>query len=263
MAHELEALVTVTHGPGPLVATAVHHGHAVRDEVRDLLALDDASRLREEDPYTGQWTAVAPTRLVGNRSRFEVDLNRPRERAVYRVPADAWGLTVWRTEPPSALVQRSLELYDAFYDTAKQALAEIERREGRFVVFDLHSYNHRRDGPHAPPADGATHPEVNIGTGTMDRARWAPVVDRFIDDLRAADVDARHLDVRENVKFRGGHFPRWVHETFPHTGCALAIEFKKCFMDEWTGAPDPSRIEAIRRALAATVSGVLDALAAL
>ncbi len=66
-----------------------------------------------------------------------------------------------------------------------------------------------------PPADEAENPQVNVGTGTMDRARWAPVVDRFIADLRAYDFPGGRLDVRENVKFRGGHFSRWVHETFP------------------------------------------------
>ena len=42
------------------------------------------------------------------------------------------------------------------------------------VVFDLHTYNHRRNGPDGPPADPAGNPQVNIGTGTMNRDRWAP-----------------------------------------------------------------------------------------
>lgn len=39
---------------------------------------------------------------------------------------------------------------------------------------------------------------------------------------------------------------------------AVAIEFKTFFMDEWTGAPDWSRIDAIREALAGTVPGILE-----
>ena len=81
-------------------------------------------RLREEDPFTGGWTAIAPTRIIGRRSRFEVDLNRPRGRAVYRRPEDAWGLDVWTTEPPDDLVDRSLAQYDAFYTRAMALLAE-------------------------------------------------------------------------------------------------------------------------------------------
>ena len=249
-------------GDGPLVASAIHDGHAVREEVGNIFALDEATQLREEDPFTGQWTTVADTRLIGLRSRFEVDLNRPREKAVYLEPEDAWGLQVWCKRPAPAIVERSLAEYDAFYVQVDQVLSDLEQRFGRFVVFDLHTYNHRRTGPRGPVADPALNPEVNVGTGTMDRARWAPIVDRFIADLRAFDFLGRHLDVRENVKFFGGQFPRWIHENFPESGCALAIEFKKFFMDEWTGEQDPARkqVEAIRQALESTVPGVLQEL---
>jgi len=37
-----------------------------------------------------------------------------------------------------------------------------------------------------------------------------PLVERFVADLRACDFGGRSLDVRENVKYRGGHFTRWV-----------------------------------------------------
>ena len=249
-----------TLGEGPLVAMAVHDGHAVRDEVATLLALDEQARLREEDPFTGLWTTVAPTRVIGLRSRFEVDLNRSRDEAVYRKPEDAWGLHVWRQDPPSELVARSLAEYDCFYEAMHGVLSEVAQRHGRFFVFDLHSYNHRRGGPDAPPADEVENPQVNIGTGTMDRSRWASLVDRFIGDLGAFDFPGGRLDVRENVKFKGRGFPRWVHQSFPDTGCALAIEFKKFFMDEWTGRPDRAQVDAIGEALRATVPGVLEEL---
>ena len=250
----------LARGEGPLVAAAVHAGHAVRDDVFAQLALDDSERLREEDPYTDAWTEIAPTRVVALRSRFEVDLNRPREKAVYRSPEDAWGLNVWKSELPEAVIAGSLAQYDSFYSSMRDVLAEIERLRGCFLVYDLHSYNHRRDGPTAPAADEAGNPQVNVGTGTMDRARWAPVVDRFIADLRAYDFPGGPLDVRENVKFCGGHFSRWVHETFPQAGCALAIEFKKFFMDEWSGEADQALVQAIGGALRSTTEGVLEQL---
>ena len=247
-------------GTGPLVAVAIHDGHGMRDELTRHLALDEAGRLREEDPFTGDWTAIAPTRIVVCRSRFEVDLNRPREKAVYRTPEDAWGLKVWKGSLPEEICERSLSEYDAFYSRMHALLTEIERASGRFVVFDLHSYNHRRGGPDAPPADPEMNPQVNLGTGSMDRARWGPVVDRFIQELRGFDFPGGRLDVRENVKFRGGQFSCWVHQTFPRTGCALAIEFKKFFMDEWTGEPDQDLVRTIDTALHAVVPGVLEAL---
>ena len=61
------------------------------------------------------------------------------------------------------------------------------------------------------------------------------MIDRFIADLRAFDFMGRKLDVRENVKFKGGNQVKWLHENFAENGCGLAIEFKKFWMDEWTG----------------------------
>lgn len=253
-------LWTIETGDGPLVAAAIHNGHEVRDEVARLMALKEAERLREEDPYTGEWTTIAPTRVVVHRSRFEVDLNRPREEALYRTAADAWGLEVWSAEPPPELVERSLAEHDDFYRMLRELLSGIERRHGRFVVFDLHSYNHRRDGPNAAPADPAANPQVNLGTGTMDRERWAPLIDRFVRELRSFPFSEGPLDVRENVKFRGRQLAQFVHSNFPRTGCALSIEVKKFFMDEWTGRRDARLFAAIRHALASTIPGLIEEL---
>jgi N-formylglutamate deformylase len=255
-----ETLWKLTVGNNPLVATAIHNGHDTREEIRELLALDESSRLREEDPFTGDWTVVAETRIVAFRSRFEVDLNRPREKAVYIHPEDAWGLKVWKRKPPNEFVQRSLNEYDTFYQEMKNLFSDLVSRFNRFIVFDLHTYNHRRNGPGGPLSNPEENPEVNIGTGTMDRNFWAPIVDRFITDLRNFNFLGRSLDVRENVRFRGGNFPRWTHENFPEKGCALAIEFKKFFMDEWTGVPDHVQLEAIANALQSTVPGILEEL---
>ena len=256
-----ETLWEIALGQEPVVATALHDGHELREEVSAIMALSDADRLREEDPYTGGWTEVASTRLIPRRSRFEVDLNRPRERAVYRTPDDCWGLEVWKKPPPDDLVERSLADYDAFYARTHRILSEMERRHGHFVVLDLHSYNHRRGGPDASPDDPEANPEVNIGTGSLDRARWGHLVDRFIHDLTGFAWLGRNLDVRENVRFRGGHFSRWIHENFPHSACCLAVEFKKLFMDEWTGQLKPEEFEASRQALHSTLPGLSKGLA--
>jgi hypothetical protein len=247
-------------GDGPLLATAVHDGHALRDDVIAHIALDELSRLQEEDPFTARWSEVAPTRVIGLRSRFEVDLNRPRDKAVYRTPGDAWGLTVWNDNPPEEMFHRSLNQYDAFYNAMRKLFLDLSIQYGKFVVFDLHTYNHRRSGPDGPTADVAGHPQVNIGTGTMDRPRWAPVVDTFIESLREFDFPGGKLDVRENVKFFGGNWPRWVHDNFPESAIVLSIEFKKFFMDEWTGKGDDEMVEAIADALQFTVPSVLESL---
>ena len=247
-------------GPGPIVAAAVHNGHAMREEVAERYTLAEAERQREEDPYTGQWTAIADSQIVGLRSRFEVDLNRPPEKAVYLSPDDCWGLSCWQCRPPEDLIARSLEIHSNFYEAVEQLLRGLLGQHSRIVVYDLHSYNHLRDGPNGPEADPAGNPEVNIGTGTMDREYWGPVVDALIEALRSFDFGGRRLDVRENVKFQGGYFPRWIHNSFPRLVCAPAVEFKKFFMNEWTGEPDQAQLQLVQQALASTVMPVRLAL---
>lgn len=244
----------------PLVTTAIHDGHKLRKEVAEIMALNEDERLREEDPFTGEWITIGNTQIIATQSRFQVDLNRPREKAVYQKPEDAWGLNVWKSEPSQELVSSSLAEYDAFYKEAFQIFSDLEKQFGHFVIFDLHSYNHRREGVNGEAADPAANPEVNIGTGTMERKKWGSLIDRFINDLHNYDYNGRKLDVRENVKFKGGQFPRWIHQTFPESACSISVEFKKFFMDEWSGEPDVQQLEKIRLALQSTIPGVLEEL---
>ncbi len=253
-----------THGEGPIVATAIHDGHEVRPELLPQMAISEADRLREEDPFTADWVKLAPTQIVGLRSRFEVDLNRSRDQAVYRTPEDAWGLTVWNGVLPEEQAAESLAEYDLFYNALGELYRDLERRHGRFVVFDLHTYNHRRNGPDGPAEDPMGNPQVNVGTGTMrDRDTWASVIDRFISDLAAFPFPGGTLDVRENIRFRGGNCGRWAHQTFPTAACVLSVEVKKFFMDEWTGVPDNALADAVGVALKSTVPGVLEELKAM
>lgn len=254
-------LLNSYQGDQPLIATAIHHGHHIRDELHPLLAVDDVSRLREEDPFTGEWTVISDNRIIVDTSRFEVDLNRVREEAVYFEPEHAWGLTVWKSRPDTTLIDRSLTEYDFFYTHLHKVFTELKNKHGKFIVYDLHAYNYRRNGPDGEPAECEGSPDVNVGTGTMgDRAQWAPVIDRFIKDLSGYDFCGRHLDVRENIKFVGRQMAQWTHDAFPESACVLSIDFKKFFMDEWSGQPDAKQLAAITDALKFTISGVLKEL---
>jgi hypothetical protein len=127
-------------------------------------------------------------------------------------------------------------------------LDEIAHEHGRFVLLDVHSYNHRRDGPDATPTAQDKAPDINIGTFSMPREEWAFLLDPLIEAMRGFDFNGRRLDVRENIAFQGkGEQTRFVHDRYPGRACAIAIEFKKFFMDEWSGEPDPSELDAMRR----------------
>lgn len=251
---------TIVKGSSPIIAAAVHAGHDVREDVASALKLPEPDRLREEDPYTGELTEISDTRIIVHRSRFEVDMNRPRDGAVYRRPEDAWGLQMWEGEPGEEQIRLSLEEYDRFNQEVFELMDEWKERFGRFVVYDIHSYNHRRDGADGPEADVEGNPEVNVGTANINLEIFRPVVDRFIEILSEQEFQGHRLDVRENVKFRGGDFSRRIHERYPDSACAIAIEFKKVFMDEWSGEAYEGEIDQLRKALDATVESVLEEL---
>ncbi|MEE8589350.1 MAG: N-formylglutamate amidohydrolase [Sulfurimonadaceae bacterium] len=251
----------IKEGNIPIIATAIHNGHKIRRELEKLFAIDEHERLREEDPYTAIWTTVVPNRTIVLTSRFEVDLNRPREHAVYLKPEEAWGLEVWEKKPSKAMIERSLAEYDAFYDDVFQLFSHIQKRFGYFVVFDLHTYNYRREGPEGGEADPRFNPDVNLGTGTIeDHKHWEPLIDRFRYDIQQFDFLGRTLDIRENIKFKGGYFAFWIHQTFGKNACVLSVEFKKFFMDEWSGMADHKKVELIRKVLESTVPGILEEL---
>ena len=256
------ALWTIERGLSPVVATAIHEGHCTRSDLQLLYTLTHDERLREEDPYTEFPIRDVPNRVVFHRSRFEVDINRGRDGALYQTPEQAWGLNVWRDALSADQIEKSLQIHDAYYDMLLAFLKGIERQFGRFVLLDIHSYNHRRNGPAAAPTPQAQAPDINIGTFSMNRERWSPVVDALIAHLRSFKINGRPIDVRENVAFEGkGEQTRFVHAHFPTTGCAIAMEFKKFFMDEWTGKPDTEALDQLRRIVAAAVPVLEETLA--
>jgi N-formylglutamate deformylase len=244
-------------GEGPVVAVSLHSGHDVRSELVSRFNLSNSGRLREEDPHTDILTAIVPARIVVSKSRFEVDLNRERSLAVYRIPEDAWGLNVWNEEPDEKTVEKSLAIYDRFYADAKVFFNSIILKYGYVVVYDIHSYNHMRDGPDSEPADPAENPDVNLGTANLNRMVWGQVIDGLAKDLRTFPYPGAHLTVGENIRFKGGNFSHWIQQEFGDRSCAIAVEFKKIFMDEWTHELDPLKLNAIYNALDYTLPGLL------
>jgi hypothetical protein len=251
---------TLQRSDDPVIAAAIHDGNNLRPEVANAIALPYAQRLREEDPFTGQAIADVPTHVVVHRSRFEIDLNRAENDAVYLEPDQCWGLQTWRKRPSDTVLADSRRIHRSFYGMLGQLLDELADSHGRFVVLDVHSYNHRRDGPHAPPMPQSEAPDINIGTYSMPRGKWAFLLDPLVEAMRDFDFHGRRLDVRENIAFQGrGELARFVHQRHPQAGCAVAIEFKKFYMDEWTGVSDPHALDAMR----ALVSHVADVSRAL
>ncbi len=235
----------------PIICTAIHNGHEVSKEVLKNLAVSEETRLKEEDSYTEKFTQFSSNTIIGRTSRFEIDLNRSKEKCIYMKPEDAWGLDIRKGTPSDLVISRSLKKYQEFYTSAKKQFLQLENKFGKFFVYDIHSYNHHRKGSEAEFDDPKLNPEIIIGTNNMSE-KWSPLVDKIQNKLTSFDYFGRSLDVRKNVKFPGGHFSRWIHSNFPDSACCIAIEFKKIWMDEWTGKIYESKLSKLINALNST-----------
>lgn len=235
----------------PIVCTAIHNGHVLSTEVKSNIAVSESIRLMEEDPYTERFTEMCSNTIIGKTSRFEVDLNRSVKKCIYLEPKDAWGLRTRKTKPSDVVISRSIKEYHDFYSSAKDHFRHLEKKFGKFFVYDIHSYNHHRKGVNAEYDDPKQNPEIIIGTNNISE-NWFPLVDKIKNKLTDYDYFGRYLDVRVNVKFQGGHFSRWIHNNFPDSACCIAIEFKKIWMDEWTGNVYENKLNKLIKALNST-----------
>ncbi len=243
---------TIVNRKTPLLAFALHDGHGVDESLRSYLLLDEQERAREEDPYTGYMiTGLPVTTVVVHTSRFQLDLNRVKEKAIYAKPEDAWGLNVWNGLPPSA-IEALHTGYDRFYTNVGLLIEEAVKEHGYFCILDVHSYNHRRESPFKE-ADSETHPEINLGT-FYNKEKWMGLCNNYNRFLSDSEMMYPRPDVRQNIIFKGGAFAQWVTENFGEDGAVLSIEFKKTFMDEWTGIADIPHVNNLKELLHRSVS---------
>ena len=71
------------------------------------------------------------------------------------------------------------------------------------------------------------------------------------------------LQTRRDVKFKGGNFSQWLNGRWPGRVCAVAVEVKKVFMDEWTGQRDEAEFRRIGAALDMAARAAEDAMLSL
>ncbi len=229
----------------PLLAFAIHNGSEMPIELLNNCGIDQSTRKREEDPYTDGFAQLFPNRAVVLTSRFAVDLNRSPEKAIYLKPEDAWGLPVRTSELDPELIAVLQEAYEDWYKLAFYQIDRMLKTHKRLLILDLHSFNHRRGGPAAVPDPQQDNPDIIIGRNNLDISRYAEVERLHLQLDGQNYLDAR-LDCRCDVKFPGGYFSRWVNSTFGTRVLCLAIEFKKTFMNEWTGELDIAAYEELK-----------------
>ncbi len=226
----------------PLMALAVHAGHLVREELQSKMMIEEDSRRYEEDRFSEQLIAHFPIQMVALDSRYEYDLNRPRDQAVYLKPFQSWGKKVWINPPTRDELVISYQKHEEFHELLDFLLEQFEAIHGRILIFDVHSYNYRRPNL-ADRADSL--PQFDVGTTQIDSKRDGALLGFILQELRKADFSPTANIVRTDALFKGdGEIPTAIARTHPES-LLIPLEIKKTYMDELLGAANASLVDQI------------------
>lgn len=227
----------------PYIATAIHHGHNLRGELKEKCALTEEERYFEEDPFTGDFISSLPIILQGEDSRYEYDLNRDPSNCIYD---DAWGKNVWLE--PLTVEERAVthEKHNRYYRILKCLIETLEKEFGLCLLYDIHSYNYQR-------IDEKT-PTFNVGTKQVNCRRWRKEIDVMLEGLNSIELPNLEVTALENDVFKGmGYQATFIKENFKNT-LILPIEVKKVFMNEEGGEAYPLVIEKLKESMKTVIT---------
>ncbi len=225
--------------PAGYAGTAIHSGSRIRADLINKLSVSSEDRYREEDPGTERFIEKLPIQIVALDSRFEYDINRSEDKAIPLTPEMAWGLTVWNSSLTAEDIATSLAKYREFHQLMDLVSANLVGQAGgkggggRACIFDLHSYCYQREK--REPWYENPKPVINLGTEAINDAVFRDLIDDFLLKLRNIRAEGRKVTVAENEVFKGGYLARRLSALHHDNLAVFAIEFKKIFMDEWTG----------------------------
>lgn len=223
----------------PYVCGAVHDGHQFRKELWENCLHTEYERWYEEDPCTKQMVRSHPIVIAGLDSRFEYDLNRAPDTAVFDT---AWGKQLWKNPLPEAMKQKSLEKHSTFYAIIHALIAQLEALFPKVIIFDMHSYNWKRWDREVPV--------WNLGTHNIDNERFDGIVNDWEAKLGSIKLpNGIKTTTGINDTFQGnGYFLKYITQNFNNT-LVLATEISKIYCDELTGVIFPEVVQAVEKQL--------------
>ena len=224
--------------PSFYAGTAIHAGNRIRDDLRDTVAVSPTDQYREEDPGTENFIQDFPIQIIALDSRFEYDLNRSSDRAVYLTPDMAWGLMVWKRPLTEEEINASLAKHHEFHQLMDIVTDFLIQQHDRAFIFDIHSYCYQRE--QRLPWFVDEKPVINLGTEAINQNIFSDSIKNFLNHLSQISIDGRLISVAENEVFKGGHLARRLCARNHDQLAVFAIEFKKIFMDEWSGEYYPT-----------------------
>ena len=223
----------------PYACAAVHDGHQFRKELWGNCLHTEYDRWFEEDPATKEMIRSHPIVIAGMDSRFEYDLNRSPETAIY---TDAWGKQLWKHPLSKEMEEKSLEKHTNFYKIVDALISKLEEKFGICIVYDMHSYNWKRWDREVPT--------WNLGTANIDNNRFGKTIESWRDVLGNMSLpNGISSTSKINDTFQGnGYFLKFITQRFNNT-LVLATEIAKVYCDELNQIMFPEVIQAVEKYL--------------
>ena len=223
----------------PYVCGAVHDGHQFRKELWDNCLHSEYDRWYEEDPETKNMVVSHPILIAGSDSRFEYDLNRDPENAVFET---AWGKQLWKDPLPEVMKSKSLEKHSNFYKVVDALISKIEDKFGVCVVYDMHSYNWQRWDREVPT--------WNLGTSNVDNDRFGHDIESWRQMLESMNLpNGIKSTAKINDTFQGnGYFLKFITKNFKNT-LVLATEIAKVYCEEYDHIIYPEVVASVEQQL--------------
>lgn len=223
----------------PYICGAVHDGHQFRKSLWENCLHTEYDRWYEEDPCTKEMIQSHPIVIAGCDSRFEYDLNRAPETAIY---SDAWGKKLWKNPLPEEECALSLRKHTNFYKIVQALVAKVESKYGKALIFDMHSYNWKRWDREVPT--------WNLGTSNIDNNRFGVLASSWSNKLGAMKLpNGIKSTSKINDTFQGnGYFLKYISQNFNNT-LVLATEIAKVYCDEYKAIIYPEVVRSVEEQL--------------
>lgn len=223
----------------PYACTAIHDGHQFRKELWENCTHTEYERWYEEDPETKNMIKSHPIVIAGCDSRFEYDLNRVPEEAVFDT---AWGKQLWHKPLSEDMKDKSLRKHTNFYKVVHTLIEKLESKFGFCTVYDMHSYNWKRWDREVPT--------WNLGTSNIDNKRFGSVIENWRQSLSEIKLpNGIKSTSKINDTFQGnGYFLKYITQNFKNT-LVLATEIAKIYGDEYEQIIYPEVVDAVEKEL--------------
>jgi hypothetical protein len=221
------------------VCGAVHDGFQFRKDLWNNCLHTQYDRWYEEDPETKNMVISHPILIAGCDSRFEYDLNRTPEEAVFET---AWGKQLWKEPLSEAHKQTSLNKHANFYKVTQALIKKIEEKFGIAIVYDMHSYNWQRWDREVPT--------WNLGTSNVDNERFGNDIESWrksLSEIKLPNGIKSTADIN-NTFFGNGYFLKFITKNFKNT-LVLATEIAKVYCDEYNQIIYPEVVAAVEEQL--------------